>query len=284
MRQILIPRLVVSILILLVSGYAIASNPRRTPSIINRPRPFPAHRPLRLHDALAARIGIGYVAGLTLFLELVLVVIVGSMLGFLITGRWGAGTDTFDTTVQQTVLMVREAWLTEVMRLITYAGDSTVVMCLALAIGLALWWRTHLSRLLWLLIASYVGARVIETTVKAVTQRPRPPKQEAIGEFTSFAFPSGHAIYATVLYGMVSILLIALVKNRRGLVRVCVLALSTLIVLVGLSRIYLGAHWLTDVIGGFFLGGLWLLFVVGATYAADRWSHSHSSIVPLKGG
>jgi membrane-associated phospholipid phosphatase len=262
--NILVPKLLVLLLILLTAGYAIAGGPGRKPAVVNRrPEVSSTDRPLRLFAALAARVGTGGAVALTMVVGVLLVVGMGSVLGLLIIGPWGAGVDALNSAAQRVAVTDRKAWLTAVMRMVTFGGDSTVVMCVALVVGLALWWWSRDPRPLGLLTASYVGARVIETTVKALTQRPRPPDSEAMGDFTGFAFPSGHATYAMAVYGMVAVLGLILVNRRRGFARVGATALLLLIVLIGLSRVYLGAHWLSDVLGGFLVSGVWLAFLLG---------------------
>src|SRR2546430_2451805 len=76
-------------------------------------------------------------------------------------------------------------------------------------------------------------------------------------DWSGYSFASGHTIGATLLYGQLALFIIPMIKNRRG--RVLVYSAATfVIVLVGFSRIALGAHYLTDVLGGMFLGTSWL--------------------------
>jgi membrane-associated phospholipid phosphatase len=138
---------------------------------------------------------------------------------------------------------------------------------LVLGTGLVWWWRRHRFRPLALLAAAYLGARVVETSVKVLTHRPRPPAAEAVAEFTRFAFPSGHAVYALAVYGMLALLVIR--RWEKGRMPV-IIAATVLVGLIGISRVYLGAHWLTDTLGGFILGGLWLSSLVFLIRAADE--------------
>jgi undecaprenyl-diphosphatase len=80
-------------------------------------------------------------------------------------------------------------------------------------------------------------------------------------DWSGYSFASGHTIGATLLYGQIALFLIPLIKNRGG--RVLVFSAATfVIVLVGFSRIALGAHYLTDVLAGMFLGSSWLTLCV----------------------
>jgi len=76
-------------------------------------------------------------------------------------------------------------------------------------------------------------------------------------DWSGYSFASGHTIGATLLYGQLALFLIPMIKSRRG--RMLVFSAATfVVVLVGFSRIALGAHYFTDVLGGMFLGASWL--------------------------
>ena len=87
-----------------------------------------------------------------------------------------------------------------------------------------------------------------------------------IGHYSGGSFPSGHATQAVAIYGMLALVL----SMRRPVrVRVWLWAVAALIALVvGASRVYLGAHWMSDVLGGYALGATWLAIVVAVTTAA----------------
>jgi membrane-associated phospholipid phosphatase len=208
---------------------------------------------------------------------LLITVGVGWILGVLLQVVLGTGTPLFDGPIHQFFVQRREAWLTSTMQVITLAGDSSVVMWLVIGLGLMWWWRTRSPRPVALLVATYAGARVIETLVKFLTHRPRPLRDEALGDFTNFAFPSGHAIYAMTVYGMLAILLVR--ASWPGKRKVLLLLIMTgVICLISTSRVYLGAHWLTDVMGGIALGGLWLICLITLTTVVDSWWAKHSDL------
>ena len=107
--------------------------------------------------------------------------------------------------------------------------------------------------------------------VKALVGRPRPPSALALGTYGGMAFPSGHALQATAVWGMLAVLTAASVARRRT--KVLVWCAGAAVALgVGASRVYLGAHWLTDVMGGWALGGLWLTVLVVAAPSRPRLS------------
>ena len=144
---------------------------------------------------------------------------------------------------------------------------STVV--LAVVVGVAavlLVVRRRRPEALFLVVA-LVGTLVLNDRLKLFFQRPRPGFDWAALPPES-GFPSGHSMNSFVVY-----LAIALVIWRLGGRRVGIVAIALAIVLavsVGISRIYLGAHWLSDVIGGYLAGALWLLSLVAATAVVSR--------------
>ena len=97
---------------------------------------------------------------------------------------------------------------------------------------------------------------MLQRTIKVLTQVPRPPAADAVGVFSGYAFPSGHATDAAAVYGMLGVLLATALPRRAAKAAVWTAAV-VVVGLVGLSRIYLGAHWLTDVLAGFAIGAAW---------------------------
>jgi len=105
---------------------------------------------------------------------------------------------------------------------------------------------------------------VLSDTIKTLTHRARPPATQAIGHWTGYAFPSGHTTKATAIYGMLAALLAATTPRWGRKVAAWTAALL-LAGLVGLARLYLGASWLTDVLGALTLGAAWLFVLLAAS-------------------
>jgi undecaprenyl-diphosphatase len=114
-----------------------------------------------------------------------------------------------------------------------------------------------------LLTISVAGAVAVHSIVGSVVGRTRPPAALSIGEYGGASFPSGHAVAAVACYGMLAVVLSAGRSFRFG-VAVWIGA-ALVILLVGASRVYLGAHWLTDVLGGYALGGTWVAVLVAGS-------------------
>jgi len=222
--------------------------------------------------------------GLTLTLTAVALVAAGwafgAVLQDVLAGDEGA---LLDAPVQRFFLAHREAWLTPLMRGLTDLGNAAVLIGLLLLIGLAWWWRRRIWRPLWSLAGAYLGAWVLSETVKDLTHRARPPAAQAIGHWTGYAFPSGHTTKATAAYGMLAALLATTTPSWSRKVALWTGALLV-VGLVGLSRLYLGAHWLTDVLGALALGAAWLFVLLTATRTVHALHAARSDTQPTPPG
>ncbi len=111
--------------------------------------------------------------------------------------------------------------------------------------------RDHRWHLAVLIAANGVVAQIVNLGLKTWFVRPRPALFEEIVRPTSWSFPSGHAMSSVQIWGVVAAVLIALYPQRR-----VVIVTSTLLLIagIGLSRVYLGVHWPTDVVAGFAAG------------------------------
>lgn len=108
--------------------------------------------------------------------------------------------------------------------------------------------------------ASAAGSGLLVRGFKALYDRHRPPKADQVIHYGGQSLPSGHALGSIVVLGLLAA---ALVPAMRGAARLWgVLAAAALVVLVGWSRVYLAAHWLSDVLTGWLLGGAWLALTV----------------------
>jgi undecaprenyl-diphosphatase len=147
---------------------------------------------------------------------------------------------------------------------ITELGDTPVVVAVTIAVFLWLAqagaWR---SALYWL--GTVAGASALNTAVKAWVQRGRPEDLSYAG-WSLFSFPSGHCTVNLALYGFLALLMAR--GAAPGWRRAAVLgAFWTL--LIATSRLYLGAHWFSDVLAGLALGSAWLA-LAGAAYWSGR--------------
>lgn len=137
-------------------------------------------------------------------------------------------------------------------------------MCAAAAVRLV-WRRAAWSTALWLTVTVTL-ATVVQQWVKAAVDRPRPIWPDPVDSAHYAAFPSGHATTATVVCGL---LLRLLQRHGAGRVlwRTAVSAAVVSVAGVGLTRVWLGVHWPSDVVGGWLFGGL----VVAVGVAVYEW-------------
>jgi undecaprenyl-diphosphatase len=178
---------------------------------------------------------------------------------------WGvlvhAGLTLADPGVANFVARHRLSWLTPAMQLVTWLGSSFFIIPFGIAVGVTLWRRRHSWQPLVMMAAAFLGAAGLYDIVKPAVGRARPPAALQVGgPDIGRAFPSGHATQSIAFYGMLAVVLIAWYAPRHRRLFVAGAALITLV--VGASRLYLGVHWLTDVLGGYALGLAWLSLVM----------------------
>ncbi|MEU6813916.1 phosphatase PAP2 family protein [Streptomyces sp. NPDC046860] len=162
---------------------------------------------------------------------------------------------------------VRQRGLTQVFRVLTdWVWDPVTMRLLCAGVALWLLWRAGAWwTALWLVLTCGVAA-VAQQGVKAAVARPRPVWPDPVDSARYSAFPSGHAMTATVVCGLLLWLI-----HRHGLRGVrwwAAVAVSVVSVAgVGLTRVWLGVHWFSDVLGGWLFGAL---LVAGAVLISER--------------
>lgn len=146
-------------------------------------------------------------------------------------------------------------WLEETMRDITGLGSvfTIVFVTCAAAAYLAL---THRKRIAVYVVAAIGGGELVSTVLKLFYQRPRPDLVPHGMDVFTASFPSGHAMMSAIAYLTLAILLARVDRNRRVKALVLTLGVSVTL-LVGISRIYLGVHWPSDVVAGWCVGAAW---------------------------
>jgi membrane-associated phospholipid phosphatase len=118
-------------------------------------------------------------------------------------------------------------------------------------------WRKRLFDDLMLMVLAAVGAEVITIGLKLGFARERPFFPDPLARESSYSFPSGHASVSLAVYGTLGFIVARHLRNRRAQIAALVGA-ATLVLLIGFSRLYLGVHFLSDVIAGFSLGLAWM--------------------------
>lgn len=149
------------------------------------------------------------------------------------------------------------AWLPSAVRDVTALGSSTVLTLVVALTASFLALRRRFGSAGLVLASTILGASAI-TLVKTLVARTRPDLVEALMVETSNSFPSGHAANSAIVYLTLAALLFPVVREWR--LRLFILAAAMLLVgLIGVSRVYLGVHWPTDVVAGWAFGSLWAL-------------------------
>jgi membrane-associated phospholipid phosphatase len=162
----------------------------------------------------------------------------------------------------------RSAPVTFVMKGVSVLADTPGMVVLAI-IAAALLWRGMRRPEAAVVLAATVGATLLIDGFKRLYGRVRPPAAEQLMTETNPALPSGHALGSIVVLGVLAA--VVLLATHRTLLRVAAMAAAALGVLtIGVSRLYLGVHWLTDVVTGWFLGGAWLAVCVTTLCVLNR--------------
>jgi undecaprenyl-diphosphatase len=179
----------------------------------------------------------------------------------------------FDTAVGNPVHAIRTPVLTAFFYMCTLmANIGTIVFITAVTIILLAFRRRFAEAIL--VLAVVAGGQALGTLIKDLVIRQRPPATEALIPLPcSYAFPSGHALAAVLLYGVLAFLVARAVHTWRARAAVAAAAV-VLIGLVGVSRVYLGVHWPTDVLAAWIFGSAWLALCISAYLLWDRRSGS----------
>ena len=154
--------------------------------------------------------------------------------------------------------------LTRAMFAVTAMGSTAVVSSVAGLFGIYFISR---RRFYWFaaITSSVFGGMLLNKLLKYAFHRPRPFFTDPLLTLTSYSFPSGHTMMATTLYAVLATFFLSRLKDVRARVLI-VCAAVVMITLVGLSRIYLGAHYLTDVLGAMAEAIAWLALCLSIIY------------------
>jgi len=163
-------------------------------------------------------------------------------------------------------------WFEEIARDVTALGGVAVLTFLAFASG-GFMWLDGKHRAAVFVVVSVLGGYFVSTVVKEVFSRPRPDLVPHGSYVMTSSFPSGHSMMSAATFLTLGALLASVQPNRR--LKVYLLGLALLLsVLVGVSRVYLGVHWPSDVLGGWTLGAAWALLC----WAVARWLQRRGEI------
>jgi undecaprenyl-diphosphatase len=151
-----------------------------------------------------------------------------------------------------------------------FGGWSEVLV--VVAIGIVVWWRIGRLEAIMILVGGLITP--VNTALKLAVNRPRPSADlvHVLSPAQGNGFPSGHAFFAILILGLAAYFIFINLKNCVPRM-VALAGLIALILLTGISRVYLGVHWPSDVIGGYLIGGVFLTALI---WFHRTWRAHHS--------
>lgn len=173
----------------------------------------------------------------------------------------------FDQSVLEWLRAYRTPTGLAIARAISALGSSYAIVLLGLSTAIVLTVK-RLGVVLEGWIIAFAGGGILNQVLKQVIRRPRPEHSVIV---TSWSFPSGHAMESLIGYGLLAYLLIVLFPGARAL-RVWIIGGALLLILaIGFTRLYLGVHYFSDVVGGYAAGALWLSACISGLEIIRRW-------------
>lgn len=194
--------------------------------------------------------------------------LVGGLL-VLTAGAWLFGALAEDVAAGDTHVDTRLAeWLhahaspgwTEFFEAITFLGNVPVLAAVTLVAAILLWRQRRRTELLLLLLAA-IGAEILTVGLKLGFERERPFFANPLATETTYSFPSGHASVSLAVYGTLGFIAARHLAHRWAQIG-SLIGAAVLVLLIGFSRLYLGVHFLTDVIAGFSIGIAWVALCI----------------------
>jgi undecaprenyl-diphosphatase len=165
-----------------------------------------------------------------------------------------------DLRILNLVKLYRTPRLNQAMLAITYLGKWEVIFLGTLFVSIVLLIQRKWTYL-WTFIASVVGGQIIVTVIKNLVDRTRPPVAEALVIENTYSFPSGHSLIAVTFYGFLTYLVFKHLKSRISKFFAVLIGLF-IILSIGSSRVYLGVHFPSDVLAGYFIGSAWVAALI----------------------
>ena len=166
-------------------------------------------------------------------------------------------------------LPIGPTWFTEVMTDITALGGATIIFMITSAVVFYLLIRKQ-HEYMWLILIATIGGALLSLGLKELFARERPPLIFHLLTVKSLGFPSGHAMMSSVVY-LTQGALFAKVQTNKNIRIYTLMVALVLVFLIGLSRVYLGVHYPTDVLAGWSVGLAWAsLCWIGAKYFQKR--------------
>lgn len=175
----------------------------------------------------------------------------------------------FDRTILLWMHARQRPELTELARILAFLGSPPVIVAIAFIAAAVGKFARPLRGAAWTLPFAVVGAGIIIQGIKLFVHRARPDLFKPLLHETGYSFPSGHSLIAVAVYGLLGYFALHLAKSRSA--RVAIIALTVLLIfLIGISRLYVGVHYPTDVLAGWAMGIPWLTTCLGLHEVLSR--------------
>lgn len=179
-------------------------------------------------------------------------------------------TQPFDDAIMHWIGAHQTPGLQALMLEVTSLGTGTVVGMIVLIASMFLWLNHHRHSALLLIVAT-LGGLVLDNLLKIGFNRPRPQIFEWGTHASSSSFPSGHAMSSVIVYGTVAYLAARLQRNIHARLLTFVVA-AIIVVMISVSRVYLGVHYPSDILAGFLIGIAWAGFCMAVLEAAQLYA------------
>ncbi len=146
--------------------------------------------------------------------------------------------------------------ITPIMKIVTFFGGATCLIGLTIILFIII----KNKKIGFLIGINLITITILNQLFKFILQRPRPTEYRIINE-TGYSFPSGHSMISMAFYGFLIYLIYKYVKNKK-LKYISITLISILIIFIGISRIYLGVHYTSDVLAGFLFSISYLIIYI----------------------
>lgn len=214
---------------------------------------------------IQARLSLQGLFGLHFTVGTTVIVIAGSLFGVIAENVVSGDSLTIlDAQVAHWLHAHSTPIVTQCLLLITHLHDPIIISFMVALIAFFLIWKKRWYEVFTVLLV-VPGGMLLNLLVKQVFQRARPTFEQPLVILTTYSFPSGHVVATTLFYGMLAALLISQAHKWTRNAFVVLIAFA-LVALVAFSRLYLGAHYLSDVLAGFLEGLTWLAFCLTAIH------------------
>lgn len=166
----------------------------------------------------------------------------------------------FDLPVYQFIISIfgLAPAMISIMKLITTLGSTIVIIAGILSVAIICWKNKNIF--LTFLSANLIGV-ILNNLIKIIVRRPRPTQTLVMTAEKSYSFPSGHSMMSMIFYGLIIYYVMKYMKNKK-LKNIVIPFLSAIIFFIGISRIYLGVHYATDVLSGWIIGLVYLVIFI----------------------